>query len=122
MFLRSRAEIKDYRREAMLGKMKSFFAIMTFVSIFVAVALSFKISLRETNNINSNTGSWDEILEFSTALISVTAFFISAIGSAATVMIGWKAERRQAEETKLKIAQLELQVSELRAKAGSGTV
>jgi hypothetical protein len=110
-----------YGREAVLGKMKSFFAVMTFVSIFAAVALSFKISLRGTNNINSNAGSWDELLEFSTALLAATTFFISAVGSAATIMLGWKAERRQAEETRLKIAQLELQVSELRSKSGSGT-
>jgi hypothetical protein len=118
----SRPELTRYGRRAVLGKMKSFFAIMTLVSVFVAVALSFKISLRGTDNINSNAGSWDEILEFSTAILAVMTFFVSAIGSAATIMLAWKAERRQAEETKSKIAQLELQVSELRSRAGSGTV
>jgi hypothetical protein len=116
-----RPELTRYGRRAVLGKMKSFFAIMTLVSVFVAVALSFKISLRGTNNLNNNPDSWGDLLEFSTALICVTTFFISAIGSAFTIMLGWKAERKQAEETELKIAQLELQVLELRSKAGSGS-
>jgi hypothetical protein len=122
MFLSSRPHLARYRSEAVLGKMKSFFAIMTFVSIFVAVALSLKIASRGTGAPANNPDSLGDFIEFAIAIISVSMFFVCAIGSAASIMLGWKVERRQTEDTRLKISQLENQVSELTAKINSGDV
>jgi hypothetical protein len=51
-----------------------------------------------------------------TVLVSFLTFVASAIGTASTVLLGWRAERRQSEEFKLKIKQLELQLQETQAK------
>jgi hypothetical protein len=50
--------------------------------------------------------------------ISFLTFVISAIGTASTIILGWRSERRQAEESKLRIAQLEIQLAEVKAKIG----
>jgi hypothetical protein len=52
-------------------------------------------------------------------LVSMGAFCVSAIGTASTVILGWRNERRIAAESKLKIEQLEMQLTEARRQAGS---
>lgn len=47
-------------------------------------------------------------------MISVAAFVVSSVGTASAVILGWRCERRQAAESKLKIEQLELQLAEAR--------
>jgi hypothetical protein len=44
-------------------------------------------------------------------------FIVSSFGTASTIMLGWRAERRQSQEFRLKIEQLELQLVEARAGA-----
>jgi hypothetical protein len=51
-----------------------------------------------------------------TVLISFFTLVVSAIGTTSTILLGWRAERRQSEEFKLKIKQLELQLQETQAK------
>ena len=51
--------------------------------------------------------------------VSFLAFIVSALGTASTIMLGWRSERRQTQEFHLKIQQLELQLAEARAKAAS---
>ena len=50
-------------------------------------------------------------------LISVVTLIVATVGTAFTIMLGWRADRRQNEEFKLKIEQLELDLDEARAKA-----
>lgn len=50
-------------------------------------------------------------------VVSICAFFVSAFGTASTVILGWRNERRQAAESRLKIEQLELQLAEARRSA-----
>jgi hypothetical protein len=50
-------------------------------------------------------------------VVSIGAFFVSAFGTASTVILGWRNERRQAAESRLKIEQLELQLAEARRQA-----
>jgi hypothetical protein len=45
---------------------------------------------------------------------------VSGIGTASTILLGWRADRRQAKEFKLKIEQLELQLQEARMKSKKG--
>jgi hypothetical protein len=61
-----------------------------------------------------------------TAGVSVLALIVTAIGATSTILLGWRAERRQADEYKLKsdeyklkIQQLELQLAEAKATAGA---
>jgi hypothetical protein len=45
-----------------------------------------------------------------TAIVSMVGMMVTMIGTASTILIGWRAERRQSEESKLRIKQLELQL------------
>jgi hypothetical protein len=54
---------------------------------------------------------------FFTAVISFLGLIVSAVGVYSSVRLGWRADRRQSEEFKLKIEQLELQLAEAREKA-----
>lgn len=47
-------------------------------------------------------------------IVSVGALFVSALGTASTVLLGWRSDQRQAVEAKLKIEQLELQLEQAR--------
>ena len=47
---------------------------------------------------------------------------IASIGTASTVLLGWRADRRQSQEFKLKIEQLEFQLVEARKAAPSPKV
>lgn len=50
-------------------------------------------------------------------LVSFLVFTVSAVGAASTIVLGWRSERRQAQEFKLKIEHLELQLAEARERA-----
>jgi hypothetical protein len=52
-----------------------------------------------------------------TLLVSSATGVIAMIGSASTIILGWRSDRRQSAEFKLKIEQLELQLAEARLKA-----
>jgi hypothetical protein len=50
-----------------------------------------------------------------TLAISTLALIVTALGTASTVMLGWRDDKRQTAETKLKIEQLERQLAEAKA-------
>ncbi|MGA7674324.1 MAG: hypothetical protein WCA78_04670 [Rhizomicrobium sp.] len=50
-------------------------------------------------------------------LVSLGALLVTGMGTASTIVLGWRNEKRQAMEFKLKIEQLELQLAEAKAKA-----
>jgi hypothetical protein len=50
--------------------------------------------------------------------VSVIALLVATIGTASTIILGWRADRRQTEEFKLRIQQLEMQLAEARGKGG----
>jgi hypothetical protein len=52
--------------------------------------------------------------------IATLVMIVSGIGTASTILLGWRADRRQAKEFKLKIEQLELQLQEARMKSKKG--
>jgi membrane-bound ClpP family serine protease len=52
-----------------------------------------------------------------TVLISSLTLLIAMIGTTSTIILSWRADRRQSEEFKLKIQQLELELAEAREKA-----
>jgi hypothetical protein len=52
-------------------------------------------------------------------VISFLTFVASARGTTSTILLGWRADRRQSEEFKLKLKQLELQLQEAKAKVMS---
>ena len=54
-----------------------------------------------------------------TLSISFFTLIASAIAIASTILLGWRAERRQSEEFRLKIKQLELQLREAQRKVVS---
>jgi hypothetical protein len=60
-------------------------------------------------------------LPFITVVISSLTFVLSSLSTASTMLLGWRAERRESEEFKLKIKQLELQLQEAEAKVISPT-
>ena len=54
-------------------------------------------------------------------MIASLVLFVSAIGTAAAVIFGWRVERRQAQALKLRIMQLEAEIGELGGRAGKST-
>ena len=52
-----------------------------------------------------------------TLCISFLALIVSGIETTSSVLLGWRADRRQSDEFKLKIQQLELQLAETKATA-----
>jgi hypothetical protein len=50
-----------------------------------------------------------------TAIISVLTFLVGAIGTSFIIFFGWRKERRESEEVKLKLRHLELQIAQLSA-------
>jgi hypothetical protein len=54
-----------------------------------------------------------------TAIASLIAMIVSMVGTASTMLIGWRSEHRQSEEFKLKNQQLALQIEELKLKLNS---
>jgi hypothetical protein len=51
------------------------------------------------------------------ATVASLSMLVALIGTSSTILLGWRAERRQSAEYKLKIEQLELQIAEARKKA-----
>jgi hypothetical protein len=54
-------------------------------------------------------------------MIASLVLLISAIGTAAAVIFGWRGERRQAEVLRRRITQLEAEIGELDGRAGKST-
>jgi H+/gluconate symporter-like permease len=50
-------------------------------------------------------------------LVSIAAFVVSFVGTVSTLVLGWRAERREAVESRLRIAQLEKQAADARRPA-----
>jgi hypothetical protein len=61
------------------------------------------------------------IIPIITVLVSFLTLVASAIGTTSTILLGWREERRQSEEFKLKIRELDLQLQEAQAKAVPST-
>jgi hypothetical protein len=55
-------------------------------------------------------------VQMDAVIVSACTFAVSAISAIFTVLFGWRKDRREAKEFKLKIAQLEQQVAELNKK------
>jgi hypothetical protein len=49
--------------------------------------------------------------------VSFITLILSAIGTSSAIILGWRTDRRQTQEFKLKIQQLEMQLAEARATA-----
>jgi hypothetical protein len=54
-------------------------------------------------------------------MIASLVLFVSAIGTAAAVIFGWRGERRDAEVLRRRITQLEAEIGELGGRAGDST-
>lgn len=54
-------------------------------------------------------------------MIASLVLFVSAIGTAAAVIFGWRRERSQAELLRLRIMQLEAEIGELGGRTGKST-
>ena len=46
------------------------------------------------------------------------ALLFTGLGTVSSVILGWRSERRQAAESRLRVAQLELELARTRADAG----
>ena len=70
---------------------------------------------------NNNVLNLITILPLATIVVSTSALIISSLGTASAIMLGWRLERRQAQEFKLKIEQLELELAEARKRVSQAT-
>jgi hypothetical protein len=71
--------------------------------------LLFNLGPREQQNLIPAYGAI-------TALVSLVGMIVTMAGTTTTILIGWRSERRQSEEFKLKIKQLEFQLEEAKEK------
>lgn len=53
---------------------------------------------------------------FITAIISTCTLIVTTTGTISALVLGWRGDRRQSQEFRLKIEQLELQIAEMREK------
>ena len=98
-------EAKQFRRAVIYARVVrvSFYVLLAHLLLVIIVVREGPPSILD----------WVPII---TASVSFLALVISALGTASTIMLGWRSERRQAQESRLKIAQLELQLAEARVK------
>lgn len=54
---------------------------------------------------------------FITAIISTCTLVVTTTGTLSALVLGWRGDRRQSQEFRLKIEQLELQIAEMREKS-----
>jgi hypothetical protein len=89
------------------------FAVLVFVSTGIVI-------LYVTTTILPHLYGGSDLVPFEmnplAGIISVLTLLVSAIGTASTIVLGWRAERRQAAESQLKVRQLELDLAELTQK------
>jgi hypothetical protein len=55
----------------------------------------------------------DSLAPFGTIYISAATFVVLSLGTASTILLGWRSDKRAENEASLKIKQLELQIREL---------
>ena len=72
-------------------------------------------SLFESSDVDT---AWSMV---QVGMIASLVLFISAIGTAAAVVFGWRGDRRQTEGLRLRIMQLETEIGELGGGAGKST-
>jgi uncharacterized membrane protein len=96
------------RERAMFNKVGRFFGSIAVVAFFVWLS---SLSLLSSG---PDYG-------FIALVISGLSLLIAAISTVSGTMLGWRTDRRQSAEYKLKIEQLELQVAEAKKKAEEQT-
>jgi hypothetical protein len=89
---------------------------LTLISAASTFFWSFALPLWGPNELEGRQFISLDWIPMAALVTSFLAFVVSGIGTASTVILGWRSERR---ESKLKIAQLELQLAEARAKPAS---
>lgn len=86
-------------------------------TLIIVSALIGLIAFGYIQNIRDIEASWfQSLVAFGAVGVAALTFIVSSIGTASTILLGWRMDRRQAHEAALKIEQLELQVRELRLK------
>ena len=111
-------EAKQFRRATVYARIVRI-SLVVLIFSFIIVMLTTVRSVNLSSE-TPKTHEWVRVLELVPLLtisVSFLALIISALGTASTIMLGWRSERRQADESRLKIEQLELQLAEARAKA-----
>jgi hypothetical protein len=89
-----------------------FFAWLGAISIVVFfIGMDFSTAPR-----SPGPGAVDAIAPIA-ALISGLTLIVATFGTASTILLGWRADKRQNAEFKLKIEQLQLELAEAREKA-----
>jgi hypothetical protein len=97
---------------------------VSFAIFIIAIVWLNFVSFHSASIDNIPTSWLQTILPLAPLLavvVSALAFIISSFGTASTIMLGWRSERRQSQEFKLRIEQLELQLIEARAKISSSS-
>jgi hypothetical protein len=110
MKFRASPEAKQFRRATIYARIVR----ISLVALIFSFIMFMLFGVAGPPNILESVLQWVPLL---TVLVSFLALVISSLGTASTIMLGWRSERRQAEESRLKIEQLELQLADVRAKA-----
>jgi hypothetical protein len=99
-----------------LARLFGWIGILSILFLIVG-ALGTLIQQQADVQVPSSHGSGTVDISTITLFISFFSLLVAMIGTSSTIMLGWRADRRQTAEYKLKIEQLELQLGEARKKA-----
>ena len=91
-------EANQFHRATIYARIVRIPTVVLIFSFIIFVLLSVRWSATTPTNIE-RIFEWVPLL---TVSVSFLALVISALGTASTIMLGWRSERRQAEESRLK--------------------
>jgi hypothetical protein len=90
----------------------------TFATILVSLFGQHAIATSSGGGGGVDAGVAEKI-QRATLLVSALTFGVTAIGAVFTVVFAWRKDSRETRELTLKVAHLELQISELKSKSAT---
>jgi hypothetical protein len=101
---------------AWIGLLSALIMLAGFVVLFIGPPV--RLSNVPSDSVGRFLNLWGTMAVVGSALTSLVAM----VGTASTVLLGWRSDRRQSQEFRLKIEQLELQLAETRRASASSKV
>ncbi|MCP2209462.1 hypothetical protein [Bradyrhizobium diazoefficiens] len=109
-----------------LGKLFAWIGVISVVLLLAASASPYLLARLGDSNllgVGIDEKPGDKALQLINwiSLVSAVASMVAMLGTASTILLGWRDDRRKTKEFSLKIEQLELQLIEARKAAGANS-
>jgi ABC-type Fe3+ transport system permease subunit len=98
-----------------LAKIFGLAAILSFLVYVIVLAVWFSLFWDDLHShlVQTSISDAPTIAVVTLAFSGITSV-LATLGTASTILLGWRSDRRQAKESKLKMEQLELQLADAR--------